>query len=391
MKSLIAIFFLFFTFNLLLGEEGIKSQFIFNLQEKHVHSSSIVELPNGDFLACWFYGSGERSANDVLVQGARLKKGKKKWGPVFLMADTPGFPDCNPVLFVDKNKKLWMFWIVVQANRWENSILKYKTSTDFSKDGAPTWSWQDIIQLKPGEEFAETFKKNLDALEYDDSMWAEYAFPYKKLILEAVQDPIKRQLGWMTRTHPITLNSGRILVPLYSDGFNAGLMAISDDNGQTWRASKPLVGYAPIQPTVVQKKDGSLVAYMRDSGGAPNRALVSFSIDDGETWAPAIDSDIPNPGSSLEIIKLKSGNWAMAFNDTERGRHQIAVALSDNEGKSWQWKKYLDKAEPRKGGFAYPSIMQAKNGDIHVTYSYKREEGKAAIKHVVLTEKWLKK
>lgn len=81
----------------------------------------------------------------------------------------------------------------------------------------------------------------------------------------------------------------------------------------------------------------------------------------------------------------------MAFNDTERGRHQIAVALSDNEGKSWQWKKYLDKAEPRKGGFAYPSIMQAKNGDIHVTYSYKREEGKAAIKHVVLTEKWLKK
>ncbi|MHC4074033.1 MAG: exo-alpha-sialidase, partial [Planctomycetota bacterium] len=38
---------------------------IFPLQGKHVHSSSIVECPNGDLLACWFHGSGERTADDV--------------------------------------------------------------------------------------------------------------------------------------------------------------------------------------------------------------------------------------------------------------------------------------------------------------------------------------
>ncbi len=41
-----------------------------------MHSSSIIELPNGDMMACWFEGSGERNANDVQVKGARLKKGK---------------------------------------------------------------------------------------------------------------------------------------------------------------------------------------------------------------------------------------------------------------------------------------------------------------------------
>src|SRR5690606_6687704 len=84
-----------------------ESMLIFPPQEKHVHSSSIVECPNGDLLATWFYGSGERSANDVRIQGARLKKGASEWSPVFDMADTPDLPDCNPVLFIDAEEKLW--------------------------------------------------------------------------------------------------------------------------------------------------------------------------------------------------------------------------------------------------------------------------------------------
>ena len=56
----------------------IQKQNIFPLQSRHVHSSSIVELPNGDLLSCWFQGSGERKANDVKIMGSRLKKGTKK-------------------------------------------------------------------------------------------------------------------------------------------------------------------------------------------------------------------------------------------------------------------------------------------------------------------------
>ena len=84
-------------------------------------------------MACWFQGSGERSADDVRIMGARLKKGAGKWSEPFLMADTRGIPDCNPVLFVNRKGKLFMFWIAVMANKWENAILRYRTTTDYSR------------------------------------------------------------------------------------------------------------------------------------------------------------------------------------------------------------------------------------------------------------------
>ena len=102
----------------------IQKQNIFPMQSRHVHSSSIVELPNGDLLSCWFQGSGERKANDVKIMGSRLKKGTKKWEEPFMMSDTPGFPDCNPVLFLNQRNELFLFWLVIKSNRWEESILK---------------------------------------------------------------------------------------------------------------------------------------------------------------------------------------------------------------------------------------------------------------------------
>ena len=48
---------------------------LFPPQSEHAHGSSIVQLSNGDVLAAWFQGSGERKADDVLILGARLKKG----------------------------------------------------------------------------------------------------------------------------------------------------------------------------------------------------------------------------------------------------------------------------------------------------------------------------
>jgi predicted neuraminidase len=362
---------------------------IFPLQQKHVHSSSIVECPNGDFLACWFYGSGERTADDVLIQGARLQKGANKWSPVFLMADTPGFPDCNPVLFIDCNERLWLFWIAVRANKWEQSILKYRMCKDYEQPGPPKWDWQDIILLKPGDVFAETIEAAFKKLITEEPMWAEYAPLYSTMIIEAAKDQAKRQTGWMTRTHPITLADGRILLPLYSDGFNLSLVAISDDAGQHWRASKPIVGLGPIQPSIVRKKDGTLVAYMRDSGGAPYRVLISTSSDDGESWSPAVDTDIPNPGSSLEAIALKDGRWVMVYNDTEHGRRSFAAALSDDEGKTWKWKRHIGRSDDRTKSYAYPSLIQAKDGMLHLTYSY-TEQGLATIRHRTFSADWIK-
>jgi len=371
------------------AETTPQGELIFPAQAKHVHGSSVVECPNGDLLACWFYGSGERRANDVVVQGARLEKGARTWSPVFLMADTPNLPDCNPVLFVDAQRKLWLFWIVVRANVWERSLLKYRTATDYEGDGPPKWSWQDVIILKPGDAFAKALRKGFETLRPDEGVWGEYALPFTQLTVEAAKDPVKRQTGWMSRIHPTVLPSGRILLPLYSDGYIQCLMGISDDGGQTWRASLPIVGMGCSQPSVVRRNDGTLLAYLRNDGGTPPRVQLSTSSDDGETWSVSQDTDIPNPGSSLQTIALKDGRWVMVYNDTEQGRHRFALSLSDDEGKTWKWTRHVERGQKHKDSFAYPSMMQSRDGRIHVTYSHHLGAARS-IKHVALDADWIR-
>ena len=372
------------------AEPVFRTQNIFPLGPKHAHSSSIVECSDGSLLTCWFYGSGERRAADVVVQGARLEKGSRAWNPVFLLADTPGFPDCNPVLFIDRHERLWLFWVTVLAERWECSQLKYRRAETADGVGAPDWRWQDVVQLKPGENFKQVMKAKFHELGVDQGMWAEYAVPYERLLLESAEDPYKRQTGWMTRTHPLTLPSGRILVPLYSDGFNASLMGISDDDGKTWRASSPIIGLGPIQPSVVRRRDGSLVAFCRDSGSLPQRVMVASSVDDGDTWTAAVDSELPNPGSSLEVIALHDGRWLLVCNDTERGRHRLSVMISNDEGRSWPIKRKVEPSDDLGTGFGYPSVIQSRDGLIHMTYSLTTNKGKS-IRHCVLNTEWIER
>ena len=167
------------------------------------------------------------------------------------MADTPGFPDTNCVVWVDSKKRLWLFWPTILANTWESAIMKYRLSTDFQQqEGPPKWDWQDNILLIPQrmqertqEVFARELKRNGPLKD-----WATRS-------VALAGDKQFSRLGWFSRTHPIELPTGRIILPLYSDGFSFGLMAISDDSGKSWHASEPIVGFGNIQPSVVRRKD----------------------------------------------------------------------------------------------------------------------------------------
>lgn len=384
-------FFLFFlTVQTCLAQTSavIQQTLIFPQQPKHVHGSSIVSLPNGDFLTAWFQGSGERSADDVKIMGARLKKGEKVWSEPFLMADTPLIPDCNPVLFLNSKGKLFLTWIAVQANLWEQSIIRFKTSTDYNKGGAPIWNWQDNILLKPDKRFEEEVAAKFKDLPESTTGWAGYAPKYDDMIIEASKNSPKRSIGWMTRIKPLILENGRIVLPLYSDGFNFSMMAISDDDGESWHPSLPVVGRGPIQPALAKKKNGNLVALMRDSGDEPTRVHFSESSDKGESWKATIKTDIPNT-ASVELLVLKDGKWAFLGNDIDDGRYQLSLKISDDEGKTWKWKTFIENDLAKKGGYSYPSLIQTADGLLHMTYSYHPEKDKKSIKYVVVDLKKL--
>lgn len=364
-------------------------ELIFPLEKWHNHSSSVVELPNGDLLVCWFHGSGERQADDVVIRAARRSKTSGKWTEPFLLADTPLFPDTNPVLWIDAKQRLFLFWPAIIANQWETALMKYRISTDYGQSsGPPKWQHQDNILLIPKDIVAKTEELIARGLPGADS---ERLKERAARQLDRAKDKYFSRMGWFTRTHPIQLPSGRIVLPMYSDGYSYGLMALSDDGGYNWTASQPLAGFGCIQPAVVRKKDGTLVAYMRDNGPPPKRACISYSKDDGVSWTLADDSELLNPGTSIEVIQLASGNWLAVYNDLEQGRYSLVAALSDDEGATWKWRRHLDGLPSLKEQkqYHYPSAVQGKSGVIHVTYSYFVPEGKS-IKYVPITESWVK-
>ncbi len=163
-------------------------------------------------------------------------------------------------------------------------------------------------------------------------------------------------------------------------------MAISDDNGQSWHASEPLCGFGNIQPAVLRRNDGSLVAYMRENG-ILDKIRTSESRDDGETWGPVGVADLPNPGAGIDGLRLANGHWLLIYNDTTKGRNSLAVSISEDEGKSWTIMRHLEKHED--GSYHYPAVIQGSDGTLHFIYSYFVKGGKS-MKHVAANEAWVR-
>ncbi len=413
---------------------------VFPLQLQHCHGSTLVELPNHDLLCAWFQGTGERTSDDVAIRGARYSHQTHQWGTSFVMADVPGFPDINPVLFIDSKSKLWLTWYTVMAYQWSTSLLKIRYSTNYmQEEGAPEWKWQDVLHVKAdgapvngigeNDQFVKTLtrkfdeyhqyllqqgdirdtgKANISAKDWDKAIKFYLSIAKGSNLVSdgtEVNDlgekvrkqlgyPLLRRIGWQTRNKPLLLGD-RILLPLYSDGLNLSLVAITSDSGETWSFSEPILGGGAIQPTLALNRNGSITALMRDNGPAPKRLMKSVSKDGGYTWSSVVDTDIPNPGTAADLAVLQSGNWALVLNDIEDGRYRLSVWLSKDEGLTWPFHKTIVNGKPdgmEKGH--YPAIIQTNDQSIHISYTNQivGPDGKSEQKnivHAVFSETWL--
>lgn len=362
------------------------AELIFPLHSAHNHAPGIVECPRGDLFATWYRGSGERSADDVAVYGAWRKKGSTAWGEPILLADTPGFPDCNTALFIDASQRLWLFYPTILANTWESCLTNFKIASRYEAPVPPAWDREGIIFLKPAD-FSPDGNALLD--EYLKSLPTEISAQRKARLDELrrkLGDKLFQRLGWQPRCKPTLLPSGRLLLPLYSDTFSISIMAITDDGGKTWTASRPLIGFGNIQPSVLRRGDGTLVAYMRENGPR-KRIRVAESTDEGLTWGPVGMLDLPNPGSGLDGLRLASGQWLLIYNDTVQGRNRLAASLSADEGRTWSTTRHLE--DQPAGSYHYPAVTQGADGTIHCVYSYFVTGGKS-MKHVAFNESWIR-
>jgi len=304
------------------------------------HCSSIVELPGGDLLTCWYAGEDE-ARPDVALVTSRKAKGDNKWTPPQIIAKTPNKPEGNGILFMMPDGVLWVIYGTMHGKldgppgpgvRWETCDVRCRTSRDEGR------TWSDIRILR-------------------------------------------KDLGMVVRNKPIVLANGEVIFGVENKD-NHSRFWITADQGKTWQISQSVAGVINEQPTLIQRRDGSLLAYLRPGGVQGNIAWTE-SKDHGRTWSKAKCTKLPNPYAAIDMVRLRDGRIALAFNNSSKDRTPLTVALSEDDGKTWPFKRNLIQ-EP--GEFSYPAIIQDSKGMLHVTYTHKRKW----IGHFQFSPEWIK-
>ncbi|MCF3107696.1 glycoside hydrolase [Niabella sp. CC-SYL272] len=136
----------------------------------------------------------------------------------------------------------------------------------------------------------------------------------------------------------------------------------SDDNGKTWVSGKQVntpKGIITQEPGLVALKNGQVMMYIRASGGTQ---YVSYSRDRGVTWSEAVPYLLKSPLSPATIERIPAtGDLLAVWNNndgtdpvTKGKRTPLTVAVSKDEGKSWQ--KITNIETDTDGWYCYIAI-----------------------------------
>lgn len=190
----------------------------------------------------------------------------------------------------------------------------------------------------------------------------------------------------MNNDRVIRLKSGRLLAPTASsadvekENHFVCRAWISDDAGHTWRAGAGTVDYAQrgaMEPEVLEMNDGRILMIIRTQLG---HIAAAWSEDGGENWSAAADWGVRAPEAPSTLRRVPStGDLMLIWNDSYvegeghgGKRSPLTVAISKDEGKTWEHKKNIEADESEAGvsfmsGFSYISAT-FDNGRVLLSY-----------------------
>jgi predicted neuraminidase len=312
----------------------VSSEFIFETSPTpSCHATTIVETASG-LAAAWFGGMAEGKP-DVGIWFSRQVGGR--WlAPVEIATgvqpDGTRLPCWNPVLFQPKGGPLRLFYKIGPSPQTWWGVER--TSTD----GGQRWS---DAQLLPA----------------------------------GMLGPIKNK--------PVELPNGDLLCPSSTESAEKPSKWQVHFERRTpqghWSATPPLndgLQISAIQPSILFAGGSRLIALGRTRQG---HLFQIASPDEGATWQSMTLLDVPNPNSGTDAVTLRDGRHLLVFNNTPKGRTPLNVALS-TDGTAWTPVLQL---ETESGEYSYPAVIQARDGLVHVTYTWKRQR----VRHVVLSVK----
>ena len=290
------------------------------------HASTLVELRDGSILTAWFGGTAEGNT-DVAIWSSRQTG--TAWSKPVELAREPGVACWNPVLFHMQNARLWLYY------KFGTDPQNWTAARKYSDDEGMTWSATEHLPA-------------------------------------GIIGPV--------RAKPLVLPDGTIVSGSSTESYHSWAVWIerSRDQGKTWAKIGPIVPTPTdpasnqregiIQPSVVSLGAKHLRLYAR-STEVIGRVVVSDSFDEGNTWTQARPIDVLNPNSGIDAVALKDHHVILIYNNTTKGRSPLNLAIStDGE----HFKMFLT-LEDEPGEFSYPSLIQASNGDLCMTYTWNRK------------------
>jgi predicted neuraminidase len=362
----------------------------------HAHASCVVECPNGDLLSIWYengelmpppyYSDRKDKSDDVRIGASRLRKGNTEWDKTFVIADTFGVSDNNPCMIIDNEERLWIFYPTLTGVpdwTWGSGLLRYRVSADYMEAEKPSWIKSDVL-IPHVEGIAEIAKETFAKRGKAEGWAKDRIEEYQAGMEERLKNPLITRLGFMCRAHPLIRSDGTLLLPVSNENLSVPVIAMTSDVGETWTFSEPVPEAGLTQPTLVEFDDKSMAAFFRN-GYPEHRIRRSDSTDGGKTWSKTTITDLIHPGAGIEALLLANGNLLMIYNDVEDSpRDKLAVSISDDRGKTWKWTRHLEDTDGER--FDYPSIVQAKDGTLHTTYTY----GTETIRYARFNEAWVR-
>ncbi|MCE5295215.1 MAG: exo-alpha-sialidase [Chlamydiales bacterium] len=307
---------------------------------------SLCQAVDGTILAVW-YGGQEFSGNEqeeTALWLARYKDGV--WSKPECIYSEEGYHIWNPVLIVMPSGKVKVNFrkflpIVPEPQKEKFGVREFIYQTLESADNGLTWT-------------------NL------------------KTLPEGFTGPAK--------TAPYIIDDKTWLVPSVKDGKSR--LEYTNDAGTTWQILGPILredGSSNMtEPCIVPAEDGTYHIYLRNrqkESATRHVMLANFNPDTLEI-TPALDTNIPNPDSGIDVIRLQNGRLLMAANPSFTDRSSLVLYRSYDNGKTWETALVL---ENEKGEFAQASLLQSSDGRVHVLYYYwLKDMPDKNIKHVVV-------
>lgn len=344
------------------------------------HAAFLSRGANGRLDCLWFGGSLE-GKSDICIYRSTLAPGSANWTPAEQLSNSDSESEQNPVQFHTPDGRTLLIHTAQPGGDQDRCVVRLRE-----------------IGRAP----------------------VDLPLPLGSFVRGAVH--VRADGAWLLPLFHCTHAPGA----RWTGRHDTASVAISADQGQTWRLVPVPGSTGCVHMTIVDLGQGRLAAFFRRRQA--DFVYRTASEDVGESWSTPQPTDVPNNNSSIGVIRLADGRIAMVCNPINASqspdrrvslydelgddtrpeamggctpiwgvpRAPMVLAMSIDEGRSFAQRLVVqdgpgtclsnNSLDGKNFELSYPSINQAPDGGLDIAYTLHRR----AIKHVRLSPEHLK-